>query len=80
MMHGEDPAELTLNFVQVAFLVFGQQVGVRIFPGINFPDKEGVEPAVLSVSAARCRNSPENTDASSQHMGNDSVTTSRILE
>lgn len=79
MMNWDDRAELTLNFVQVAFLIFGQQVGVCIFPGINFPDKEWVKPAVLSVSVARCRNPPENTDKSSQHMGNDSFMTSIIL-
>lgn len=69
MMNWDDHAGLTLNFVQVAFLIFGQQVGVCIFAGINFPDKEWIKPAVLSVFVAWCRNPPKNTDKSSQgHM------------
>lgn len=44
--------QLTLDFVQVAFFVFGQQVGVGIFSGIHFPHKQGLEPALLSVSVA----------------------------
>lgn len=53
--------ELTLNFVQVAFLVFGQEIGVCIFPGIDLPHKQWLKPAGVSVSAARRRKAPANT-------------------
>lgn len=47
--------KLTLNFVEVALLVFGQEVGVCVFSGIYFPDKQGFEPAVLTARVAgRC--------------------------
>lgn len=49
---GSDCVRLTLDFVQVAFLVFGEQVGVCIFSGIHFPHKQGFEPAVLLVFVA----------------------------
>lgn len=50
-----------------------------VFPGINFPDEERVEPAVLSGSAAGCRNPPENTDKSGGNLGNDAFMTSIFL-
>lgn len=53
---------LTLNFVQVAFLIFGQQVSVCIFPGVDFPHKYRLKPAVLSVSAAGYHKSPANRE------------------
>lgn len=43
---------LTLDFVQVALLVFSEQVGVCVFPGVHFPHKQGFEPAVLPFSVA----------------------------
>lgn len=40
---------LTLNLVEVAGFLLGQQRGVGILPGIHLVDKEGTEPAAFIV-------------------------------
>ena len=51
---------LTLDFVEVAGLLLGQQGGVGVLPGIHLVHKERAEPAafiVLGIEAVRQRNS-----------------------
>ena len=49
----------TLDLVQVAGLFLWQQVGVGIFPGVDFVHEQGTEPASVSAAALRKPPTPE---------------------